>query len=47
VIRVAASGLESAKFRDKAREISVEAKRGGLGKDVAAARVAGLARSGA
>jgi UDP:flavonoid glycosyltransferase YjiC (YdhE family) len=41
-----AFGPGSEKFRAKAREISVEAKRDGLGRDIAARRVAELARSG-
>ena len=41
-----AFGPESERFRAKAREISVEAKKDGLGRDIAAARVAALARSG-
>jgi hypothetical protein len=45
IFRVA-FGPESAEFRRKAREISVEAKKGGLGRDLAADKVAGLARSG-
>ena len=45
IVRVA-SGPDGAVFRAKAREVSVEAKWGGLGRDISAARVAELARSG-
>jgi hypothetical protein len=41
-----AFGPESKNFKAKAREISVEAKKDGLGRDVSAAKIAGLARSG-
>jgi len=41
-----AFGPESGGFRARAKEISVEAKKDGLGRDISANRIAELARSG-